>query len=66
MNKTETTFIQIMLFYAFLTYLLFPFIGYHFYKLFIGKAKLNGAGNGFVIGSLVSLLLWYFYGRNLV
>lgn len=54
-------FIRIMLFYIVLTYLIFPVIFYYT----MGKTK-KVAGLGFVVGSVVSLLLWNFYGSKMV
>ncbi len=50
-----------MLFYAILSYIVFP-IG--FYYLVNKSAK--SAGNGFVAGSLVSIALWFIVGKKLV
>ena len=50
----------IMAFYAVLTYLIFPVVFYYT----MGKT-LNAAGNGFVLGSVVSVLLWMFYGSKM-
>ena len=54
-------FSMIMLFYVFLTYVLGIVIGYYT----LGKTA-QAAGHGFVIGSVVSILLWYSYVRKLV
>ena len=50
----------IMAFYAVLTYLVFPAIFYYT----MGKT-LKAAGNGFVMGSVVSVLLWMFFGSKM-
>lgn len=50
-----------MIFYMIVAYLVFPLLGYY-----ISGKTLKGAGNGFVVGSLVSVVLWYIYGRKLV
>ena len=54
-------FIQIMVFYVLISYILFPLIGYFMF----GKT-LQSAGNGFVVGSILSIVLWYVYGRTLI
>ena len=59
MNKFET-FLAIMVFYAFLTFVLFPFLFYS------RKNTLESAGNGFVAGSILSLALWFMVGRTMV
>lgn len=52
----NSVFLQVMVFYALITYLIFPAIGYYLNKV-------KGAGNGFVVGSIVSLVLWFMYGK---
>jgi hypothetical protein len=61
MNSKMTTFLGIMGFYILLSYLIGPVI---FYYLF-GKT-LQAAGNGFIVGSILSILLWYFGGSKMV
>jgi hypothetical protein len=51
----------IMAFYAVLTYFVFPMIFYYT----MGKT-VKAAGQGFVLGSVVSVALWVFYGSNMV
>jgi hypothetical protein len=54
-------FAQIMLFYAVLACIVGPALFYVF-----GNRSLKNAGNGFVAGSIVSIILWFTYGRKLV
>ena len=61
MDKKLQTFVGIMLFYAVITYLVFP-LGFYYG---VGKT-LSNAGNGFVVGSLVSLALWLSFGRKMI
>lgn len=56
-----TTFTYIMLFYAILSCVIGPVIFY-----FLGNKSLQSAGNGFVLFSIVSILLWYTKGRKMV
>jgi hypothetical protein len=51
----------IMLFYIFLSYIVVPGIAYQF----MGKT-IDAAGKGFVVGSVVSILLWQFVGKKMV
>jgi len=60
-NNSLKTFISIMLFYIVVTYIVFP-AGFYY---FVDK-NLNSAGNGFVVGSIVSIFLWYKYGKNML
>ena len=55
-----TLFAQIMVFYVFLSYVLGPVVFYYAF----GKT-LKSAGNGFMVGSVVSILLWHFYGSKM-
>ena len=50
-----------MAFYAVLTYLLFPAIAY-----FLFGKTLEAAGNGFIVGSVVSVILWRSVGMGMV
>ena len=54
-------YIQIMLFYIFLSYIISPVIAYYT----LGNT-LDAAGKGFMVGSIISVLLWWFYGRMMV
>jgi hypothetical protein len=56
-----SAFIRIMIFYIVLTYLVLPLIFYYL----MGKTK-KAAGHGFVVGSVVSLLLWFVYGSKMI
>jgi hypothetical protein len=54
-------FVQIMLFYVVLSYLVFPVGAYYIFG-----HNLQIAGMGYVVGSLISVVLWLTYGRYLV
>ena len=56
-----TKYTSVMAFYAVLTYLLFPAIAY-----FLFGETLEAVGNGFIVGSIVSVILWKVYGFGLV
>jgi hypothetical protein len=56
-----STFLGIMAFYILLSYILFPIIFYYS----MGKT-LASAGNGFIVGSIISILLWLFYGSKMI
>ena len=60
-NNNLKTFISIMFFYIIVTYVVFPGGFYYF-----TDKSLSSAGNGFVVGSVVSVLLWFKFGRNMV
>jgi len=57
----HATFVGIMVFYAALTYLIFPLVCYYAFQ-----RSLESAGYGFVAGSIFSLFLWFAFGRALV
>jgi hypothetical protein len=61
LNFNLTKYTGVMAFYAVLTYLLFPAIAY-----FLFGKTLEAAGNGFIAGSIVSVVLWKVYGYGLV
>ena len=50
-----------MAFYAVLTYVVFPAIAY-----FLFGKTLEAAGNGFIAGSVVSVVLWKVAGAGVV
>ena len=61
MKANVQTYMGVMAFYIFLSYALFPLGFYHF----VDKTLLS-AGNGFIVGSIVSIILWMTYGKTLV
>jgi len=61
MNSSWWIFTRIMLFYVILSYLVMPAIFYYSF----GKSLMS-AGNGFVVGSILSIILWYVYGSKMV
>ena len=54
-------FLGIMVFYAIISYVLGPMVGYY-----SGGRNYNAAGSGFVIGSLVSIVLWFSVGQKMI
>jgi len=61
MDNKMQTFVGIMAFYAILTFIVFP-LGFYY----LVNRSLMSAGNGFVAGSLLSILLWFVFGRTLI
>jgi hypothetical protein len=61
MDKNSQTFIGIMIFYIVLSYIIFPLVFYYL----AGKTFIS-AGNGFIVGSIVSILLWYNFGKKMI
>jgi hypothetical protein len=61
LNFNVTKYAGVMAFYAVITYLLFPVIAYFMF----GKT-LEAAGNGFIVGSVISVVLWKVYGYGMV
>ena len=61
MMKGLNTFIGVMLFYVVLSYVLFPLAFYYFVE-----KSLMSAGNGFVVGSIVSVLLWFTFRTTIL
>ena len=62
MEKTKfNTFIYIMAVYIFISYVLGPIAFYYL----IDKSLLS-AGNGFIAGSILSIILWLVVGSKMV
>jgi len=61
MNAATNTFIQIMGFYIVLSFFLGPIVFYYAF----GR-KLSAAGNGYVFGSILSLIMWYYKGSKMI
>ena len=61
MDTKIKTFLGIMFFYVLLSYVIFP-IGFYY----LVEKSLLSAGNGFIVGSIISILLWISYGRKLI
>ena len=55
------TFIMIMLFYAVLSSVIGPLIFYY-----LGNKSLKNAGTGFVVFSIISIVLWYTKGQHMI
>jgi hypothetical protein len=61
MNSSLQSFIGIMVFYILLSYVIFP-AGFYY----LVNKSLASAGNGFIVGSLLSIVLWLSVGRKMV
>jgi hypothetical protein len=61
MTDKQQMFISIMAFYALLSYVIGPLVFYY-----LRERSLASAGNGFVVGSVVSILLWLSVGSKMV
>lgn len=61
MNKESWVFIKIMLFYVVLSYVVVPVIFYYAFGRSLARA-----GDGSVVGSILSIILWYTYGSKMV
>ena len=61
MDRSLAIFTRIMVFYIVLSYLVMPVIFYYGF----GKTLMS-AGNGFVVGSIISIVLWYIYGSKML
>ena len=61
MSNSIITFMSIMLFYAILSCVIGPVIFYY-----LGKKSLKNAGYGFVIFSIINIILWFVYGQKMV
>lgn len=61
MSAGFNKFLSIMMFYILLSYVIGPAIFYYFVQ-----KSLTSAGNGFVLGSVISIGLWYIAGSKMV
>jgi hypothetical protein len=61
MSDKLQTFIFIMVFYIILSYIIGPLLSYYF----MGRT-LTAAGNGFIVGSILSIILWLTVGSKMV
>lgn len=61
MDSKLSAFLGVMAFYVVLSYVVFP-VGFYY----LVDKSFQSAGNGFVLGSLVSIALWFVYGKKLV
>jgi hypothetical protein len=61
MSPKLQMFVGIMAFYALLAYVVFP-VGFYY----VIEKSLSSAGNGFIVGSVVSVILWLVVGKNLI
>ncbi len=57
----NTMFVQIMAFYFLLSFLIGPALGYYL----MGKS-INATANGWIAGSVLSIVLWYTAGKKMV
>lgn len=61
MSPNFSKFLSIMMFYIVLSYVIGPIFFFYFVQRTLGSA-----GTGFVVGSILSIGLWYLYGRKMV
>jgi hypothetical protein len=59
--KGFNAFVGTMLFYIVLSYAIMPLVFYYFID-----TTLMSAGNGFALGSLVSVVLWYTFRSQII
>jgi hypothetical protein len=61
MDAKLQMFLSIMAFYVILSYILFP-LGFYY----LVEKSLVSAGNGFIVGSVISIGLWLTVGKNMI
>jgi hypothetical protein len=61
MSSKLSLFASIMAFYILLSYVLFP-AGFYY----LIEKSLSSAGNGFAVGSVISIVLWYSFGQKMI
>jgi hypothetical protein len=60
-SAVSSKFVGVMIFYIILSYIICPAIAYKFF----GKTT-KSLGNGFVVGSILSIILWFTVGSKMV
>ena len=71
LTDNEQKFVKIMIFYMVLSCIVFPYLAYKgmmgpLNQILNGETKLHSAGNGFILGSVISILLWQSFGKNMI
>jgi len=61
MDAKLQTFISIMAFYILLAFVIGPLVFYYFIE-----KTYKSAGNGFIVGSIISIILWLMVGSKMV
>ena len=61
MRHEIMVFLRIMAFYIFLSYILGPVVFYYAFG-----HNLKAAGKGYMVGSILSVIMWHFYGSKMV
>lgn len=61
MDSDYMLFLQIMLFYAILSYAIFPIVGYH-----IMNKNYDYVGHSMILGCFVSIVIWFKFGRQMI
>lgn len=61
MDAKQQLFFMIMAFYAIITYIVFP-LGFYY----LVEKSLVSAGNGFIVGSVLSVGLWLTVGKQMI
>jgi hypothetical protein len=61
MNSKMQIFLGIMFFYFLLSHVIFP-TGFYY----LVEKTLVSAGNGFILGSIISIILWFSVGQKMV
>jgi hypothetical protein len=59
--KGLSTFAGTMIFYIILSYVIMPLIFFYFVE-----KTLKSAGNGFVIGSIISIIMWFSFRSYII
>lgn len=67
----EQQYVKIMVFYMVLSYIIFPYLAYKNWmgplgQLVNGETPLHSAGNGFMLGSVICILLWLSFGKKMI
>lgn len=59
-SNDKNVLLKVMLFYSLLSYFIFPVIG------FLVKKNKEGITHGMIMGTIVSIFLWFKYGSKMI
>lgn len=59
-TEDNITLLKIMIFYSLISYFIFPLIGFYI------KQNKEGITHGMILGTIVSIFLWFKFGNKMI
>lgn len=59
-KEDNITLLKIMIFYSLISYFIFPLIGFYI------KKNKEGITHGMILGTIVSIFLWFKFGNKMI